>query len=408
MSTPATNFPMRAAARNDIPRAGRLLLSLLHRLESGTLVFTAPDGTTTTFRGAHPGPAADLTFRDWGVAAEAIRSAEIGLAECYRDRRMHTSDLTAFLMLCAANQAALEKVFYGKPLVALWLRFKHFLRSNTRGNSRKNIQAHYDLSNRFYAQWLDATMSYSSALFEGDAARPMEAAQIAKYERILTVLDPQPGDRILEIGCGWGGFAEHAAATRGVHVHGITLSRAQLAFARERMEAKGLSDRVSLEYVDYRDVRGQYDAIVSIEMFEAVGERYWPTYFRTVYDRLKPGGRAVIQAITIDEAAFPRYRATSDFIREYIFPGGMLAPVSRFVRDAEAAGLAAREPFRFGLDYAATLAWWRERVNAAAESIKPLGFDEKFLQLWRFYLCYCEAGFRTGRTDVMQIELARP
>lgn len=407
MSTPATNYPLGAARQNDIPRAGRLLLSLLGRLDTGTLTFTAPDGTTTTFRGVHPGPTADIAFHDWGVATEAIRSAEIGLAECYRDGRLHTNDLTAFLMLCTANQAALEKVFYGKPLVALWLRFKHFLRSNTRTNSKKNIQAHYDLSNDFYAKWLDGTMTYSSALFEGDAKRAVEEAQTAKYERILKVLNPKPGARILEIGCGWGGFAEHAAAARGVEVHGITLSRAQLAFARERVAKKGLADRVTLEYIDYRDVQGQYDYIVSIEMFEAVGERYWPTYFKAVYGRLKPGGRAVIQAITIDEAAFPRYRATSDFIREYIFPGGMLAPISRFVRDAKDAGLEAREPFLFGLDYAATLAWWRERVNAAADTIKPLGFDEKFLQLWRFYLSYCEAGFRAGRTDVMQIELVK-
>ena len=408
MSSPATEFPLRAARHGNMPRAGRLLLSLLHRLDTGTLTFTAPDGSTTTYRGAHPGPAADLKFDDWGVASEVIRSAEIGLAECYRDGRLHTNDLTAFLMLCTANQAALEKVFYGKPLVALWLRFKHFLRSNTRTNSKKNIQAHYDLSNDFYAQWLDGTMSYSSALFEGDAKRTMEAAQTAKYERILKALDPKPDARILEIGCGWGGFAEHAAATRGVKVHGITLSSAQLAYARERIAKKGLADRATLEYIDYRDVQGEYDYIVSIEMFEAVGERYWPTYFRTVHDRLKPGGRAVIQAITIDEAAFPRYRATSDFIREYIFPGGMLAPVNRFVSDATGAGLEARDPHRFGLDYAATLAWWRERVNAAAENIKPLGFDEKFLQLWRFYLSYCEAGFRTARTDVMQIELVKP
>ncbi|MBL8520991.1 MAG: class I SAM-dependent methyltransferase [Betaproteobacteria bacterium] len=408
MSTPATDFPIGVARRDDIPRAGRLLLTLLSRLEAGTLTFTAPGGTTTTFRGAHPSPVADIAFLDWGVATEAIRSAEIGLAECYRDGRLHTHDLTAFLTLCAANQSALERVFYGRPLVALWLRFKHFLRSNTRANSKKNIHAHYDLSNDFYALWLDGTMSYSSALFEGDAGRSMEAAQTAKYERILQMLDPKPGERILEIGCGWGGFAEHAARTRGVRVHGITLSRAQLAFAQARMARAGLSGLVDLQYVDYRDVQGQYDAIVSIEMFEAVGERYWPTYFRTVHDRLKSGGRAVIQAITIDEAAFARYRATSDFIREYIFPGGMLAPPSRFVHDARAAGLVAGAPHRFGADYAATLAWWRERVNAAAQPIRALGFDEQFLQLWRFYLCYCEAGFRSGRTDVMQIELAKP
>jgi cyclopropane-fatty-acyl-phospholipid synthase len=398
---------MAASTPAALPAAAHLFYKLMERLEAGTLAFTAPDGTTRVFRGAQEGPHADLRFGDWGVAREAMKAAEIGLAECYCDGRLHTSDLTAFLLLCAANERALATVFYGKPLVALFFRVKHWLRRNTRANAKRNIQAHYDLSNAFYALWLDETMTYSAALFEGDVARPMAAAQTAKYERILRLLDPQPGATILEIGCGWGGFAAHAARSRGLKVHGITLSAAQLAFARERMAKEGLADRVNIDLIDYRDVTGQYDHVVSIEMFEAVGERYWPTYFRAVHDRLKRGGRALIQAITIDEAAFARYRATSDFIREYIFPGGMLAPLSRFVADAEAAGLKAARPYRFGADYAATLAWWRERVNAAAQDIKSLGFDERFLQLWRFYLCYCEAGFRAGRTDVMQIELRR-
>lgn len=392
-----------------LPTAARVFYKLMERLDTGTLTFTAPDGQTQVFRGTRhgDGPHADIRFKDWGVAAEAIKSAEIGLAECYRDGRLETTDLTAFLLLCAANEKALAEVFYGKPLVALFFRFKHWLRSNTRSNAKKNIHAHYDLSNAFYQSWLDETMTYSAALFEGEAMRPMAAAQTAKYERILKVLDPKPGETILEIGCGWAGFACHAAHTRGVNVHGITLSTAQLAYARSRIAREGVADKVTLELIDYRDVAGQYDHVVSIEMFEAVGERYWPSYFRVVHERLRPGGRALIQAITIDEAAFERYRATSDFIREYIFPGGMLAPVSRFVADAREAGLDANEPYRFGHDYAATLAWWLQRVNVASERIKSLGFDEKFLQLWRFYLCYCEAGFRAGRTDVMQIELRK-
>jgi len=286
-------------------------------------------------------------------------------------------------------------------------RIKHMLRSNTRANARKNIHAHYDLSNDFYRLWLDDTMTYSSAVFHGDYSTPMAEAQTAKYERILQVLNPAPGATILEIGCGWGGFAEHAARTRNVKVTCITLSRAQLEFAAARITAAGLDQLVELHLIDYRDVRGEFDYIVSIEMFEAVGERFWPTYFKAVHDRLKRGGRAVIQSITIDEAAFPRYRETSDFIREYIFPGGMLAPIPRFIADANAAGLSAGEPFRFGIDYAETLKWWLHRVNEKVADIKLLGFDEKFLQLWRFYLCYCEAGFRTGRTNVMQIELAK-
>ncbi len=390
-----------------LPAVARIFYGLMKRLDTGALSFTSPEGFTTQFRGPHPGPTADLRFSDWGVAGEVLKSAEIGLAECYRDGRVHTSDLTAFLMLCAENQKALESVFYGKPLVALLFRIKHMLRSNTKAKAKKNISAHYDLSNEFYQMWLDETMTYSSPVFDGDSSRTMERAQIAKYERMLEVLNPKPGETILELGCGWGGFAEHAARTRGVHVTGITLSKAQLTFAVKRMADAKLDHLANLQLIDYRDIRGQFDYIVSIEMFEAVGERYWSTFFRTVHERLKPGGRAMIQSITIDEAAFPRYRETSDFIREYVFPGGMLAPIPRLIADAEATGLETGEPYRFGLDYAQTLKWWLHRVNEKAVHIKPMGFDEKFLQIWRFYLCYCEAGFRSGRTDVIQIELRK-
>lgn len=392
---------------DHLPAIAILFYSLIKRLDRGSLTFTSPEGHTTLFRGAHPGPHADLRITDWRVASEAIKAAEIGVAESYRDGRMFTSDLTAFLMLCVENEKALEKVFYGKPLVALLFRIKHLLRANTRAQAKKNISAHYDLSNSFYQLWLDETMSYSSAVFSGDETQSMASAQNAKYARILDVLKPMPGQTILEIGCGWGGFAEYAAQTRGVKVTGITLSNAQLEFARKRIENAQLDHLVDLQLIDYRDVQGQFDFVVSIEMFEAVGERYWNTYFKTVRNRLKPKGRAVIQSITIAEEVFARYRQTSDFIREYIFPGGMLAPIPRFIADAKKQGLSAGEPYRFGLDYADTLKWWLQRVNAKANEIKPLGFDEKFLQIWRFYLCYCEAGFRTGRTDVMQIELTR-
>jgi cyclopropane-fatty-acyl-phospholipid synthase len=392
---------------DKLPAIARTFYALMRRLDSGVLTFTSPEGVTTQFKGVHEGPHADLRFADWGVARVALKSAEIGLAECYRDGRLFTGHLTQFLELCVANQRALESVFYGKPLIALFFRIKHLLRANTKARAKKNIHAHYDLSNDFYKLWLDETMTYSSAVFAGDFHQPLEIAQIAKYERILQVLNPKPGETILEIGCGWGGFAEHAAKTRGVKVTGITLSNAQLQFAQTRMKAANLDSLVDLRLIDYRDVQGQWDYVVSIEMFEAVGERFWPTYFETVHNRLKPNGRAVIQAITIEESAFDRYRATSDFIREYIFPGGMLAPIERFVADAKRAHLSAEEPYRFGLDYAETLKIWLARVNARVADIKPLGFDDKFLQLWRFYLCYCEAGFRTGRTDVMQIELRR-
>ena len=389
------------------PRIANLFYRLMRRLDCGTLTFTSPEGTTTQFRGAHPGPAADIRFDDWGVAAAAFKSADIGLAECYRDGRVHSADLTAFLLLCTANQRALERVFYGQPLIAFLFRVKHMLRRNTRANAKKNIHAHYDLSNDFYRLWLDDSMTYSSALYANDRAQAMASAQTAKYERILQKLNPQPGETMLEIGCGWGAFAEYAAKTRAVQVTGITLSSAQLAYARKRIADADLAGMVNLQLIDYRDIRGTFDHVVSIEMFEAVGERYWPVFFETVHDRLKPGGHAMVQTITIAEEAFPRYRETSDFIREYIFPGGMLVPIPRFIDAARRAGLASGDPHRFGIDYADTLAWWRQRFNVQVAAIKPLGFDDRFLQLWRFYFCYCEAGFRAGRTDVMQIELTR-
>jgi cyclopropane-fatty-acyl-phospholipid synthase len=403
--------PLAYAQSHNLPAAAKMLFRVLKQIDTGSLTFTSPEGHTMTFKGPHAGPHADVRFADWGVAKQALKSAEIGLAESYRDGRLFTSNLTAFLELCALNERALAEVFYGKPLVALFFRLKHFFRANTKRGSKKNISAHYDLSNDFYKLWLDETMTYSSALFNGNTAQPLADAQTAKYERILQVINPKAGETILEIGCGWGGFAEHAAKTRGVKVHGITLSREQLAFAQARIAKAGLEALATFEFIDYRDVarktNAQHDYIVSIEMFEAVGEKYWPTYFKAVHDCLKPNGRAVIQAITIEEKAFEGYRATSDFIREYIFPGGMLAPVNRFIRDAEAQGLRAGTPHLFGRDYGETLRLWHERVNAQVAEIKPLGFDEKFLQMWRFYLCYCEAGFRAQRTDVMQIELTR-
>jgi cyclopropane-fatty-acyl-phospholipid synthase len=395
------------AQEHKLPTIARTFYALVKRLDTGVLTFTSPEGVTTQFKGVHHGPHADLRFADWGVAKEALKAAEIGLAECYRDHRLFTTNLTSFLELCVANQRALEAVFYGKPLVALFFRIRHMLRANTKARAKKNILAHYDLSNAFYKLWLDSTMTYSSALFNGDCHQPLANAQTAKYERILQVLNPKPGETILEIGCGWGGFAEHAAKTRGVKVTGITLSKAQLQFACNRISQQSLDHLVELLLIDYRDVRGQWDYVVSIEMFEAVGERYWPVYFESLHNRLKPNGRAVIQAITISEENFERYRATSDFIREYIFPGGMLAPEARFIKDAKRAGLTAETPYRFGADYAETLKRWHDAVNAKVSDIQRLGFDDKFLQLWRFYLCYCEAGFRTGRTDVMQIELRK-
>ena len=388
--------------------AARTLFKLLSNIAVGRLTVTTPEGVRRVFKGAEPGPAGDLEIRDWKAVGRMLRAAEIGVAEAWRDGLIATSDMTAFLAVCEANEKVLEKIYYGNWLVAAAFRIAHAFRANTREGSKKNIHAHYDLGNGFYSMWLDRTMTYSSGLFTQDHGGSLEAAQEAKYERMLEVLAVGPEHHVLEIGCGWGGFAEYAVRTRGCRWTGITISKAQLEYARHRIKEAGLQDKVSLRFQDYRDLEGEFDRIVSVEMIEAVGERWWPRYFRTVHDRLKPGGRAMVQAITIDESAFEKYRRTSDFIREFIFPGGMLASVERFSKEARGAGLTVHEPFRFGGHYAETLRRWLERVNRHEAEIKVLGFDDKFLALWRFYLHYCEVGFNAKRTDVVHLELGRP
>jgi cyclopropane-fatty-acyl-phospholipid synthase len=314
--------------------------------------------------------------------------------------------LTALLRLAIRNENSLDKAIFGGKLMGLWYKLKHLLRPNTRKGSKKNIHAHYDIGNNFYALWLDPSWTYSSGIFYGDFAISLEHAQQRKYQRIIDVLELKAGDRVLEIGCGWGGFAEHAAS-RDIHVHGVTISQSQLDFANARIAKKGLSNLVNLEMCDYRDLKGSYDAIVSIEMFEAVGEKFWPTYFSTVQQRLKPNGMALIQSITIDEARFERYRAGTDFIQQYIFPGGMLPSPTRFEKIAARHNLTSVEQFAFGPDYAETLRKWSKNFESERERITEQGFDMPFQRIWQLYFAYCEAGFDEGRTDVVQFLLKK-
>ena len=391
----------------SVPRSGRLLLSLLARLRHGRLNLVVPGGQAFSFAGDLPGPDATIYLRDWQVFDEVRRSGDVGFAEAYLDERWQTPDLGALLELIAINRAVLERLLYGKWWGRLYYRLRHLRRANTREGARKNIFSHYDLGNVFYRSWLDETMTYSAALFEGDQGRTLEQAQIAKYERILQRLGVCANDHVLEIGCGWGGFAEYAARTRGCRVHGITLSPAQLEFARQRIREAGLSPLVEFSLTDYRDVQGSFDYVVSIEMFEAVGERFWPAYFSVVRDRLKRGGSAVVQTITIADELFAQYRKSTDFIQQYIFPGGMLPSPSAFRKLAGSAGLTLRSEHCFGIDYAETLKCWRGRYRKANNKLRALGFDARFERLWNFYLVYCEAGFRAASTDVMQWELHR-
>ena len=395
--------PRRGAARE--PAAMRLLQGLVARLAHGRLALTTPDGATRSFGTGDSAPAS-LAIRDWKVAADTLRGGDVGFAQAYIDGRWDTTDLTRLLTLLAANQDALERAFYGRALVRAALRLRHLLRSNTKAQARRNIVAHYDLGNAFYALWLDPSMTYSSALFDGVPGRTLEDAQHAKYARVFDELALAPGGRVLEIGSGWGSFALHAAR-RGARVTGLSLSHAQTAQARERVTHAGVADRVEFHLRDYRDERGRYDAVASIEMIEAVGERWWPTYFRAVRNALVPGGRACIQAITIADARFARYRTQSDFIQQYIFPGGMLPSPSRLIAEAKAAGLDVVGVKAFGDDYATTLERWLAAFDAQRVHVRALGFDDRFIRCWRFYLAYCAAGFATQTTDVAQYTFVR-
>lgn len=399
------NPALQNAVRRTGPLSARLFLAMLERLNHGHLELITPHGTTLTFGDLHQPPSAQLRILDWRACGAILRAGDIGFGEAYGNGWVETTDLTALLMLAMRNRTALSSAVEGGKLASWWYRLRHLLRANTRSGSRRNIHAHYDLGNDFYHLWLDETMTYSSAIFSA-ADQSLVAAQAAKYERILEQLGLRPGDRVLEIGCGWGGFAEHAAR-QGIHVHGVTISSEQLRFACERMRNQRLDQLAQLELRDYRDLTDHYDAIVSIEMFEAVGERFWQTYFDTIAARLKSGGKALIQSITIDEAVFERYRGSADFIREFIFPGGMLPSHERFSRIAQRAGLAMRDRFHFGRDYAETLRRWNEAFQDRREEVMALGFDERFRRLWHLYYVFCEVGFDEGQTDVVQFLLQK-
>ncbi len=396
------------ALPTGIPAAARTVLQLLQRLQHGSLTLQQPDGTLRHF-GPGGSPAAAITLRNWNVCSAALRSGDIGFAESYIAGDWTTPHLTDLLQLFIANRHQVDSMVYGSWAGRLLYRVRHLLHRNTRAGSQKNIHAHYDLGNAFYRLWLDDTMNYSSAWFQGDPTGDLRTAQHAKVRRALEQAGVQAGDRVLEIGCGWGALAEMATTEMGASVTGVTLSTEQLAFARARMERLGTSAQADLRLQDYRDIDdGPYDAICSIEMVEAVGRAYWPTYFQSVHRLLKPGGRACIQSIVIDDRLFERYIGSTDFIQQYIFPGGCLPCPREFRREAEAAGLQVQEEFAFGADYAETLRRWRERFLAQRAQILQQGFDERFMHIWEFYLAYCEAAFTMGDIDVVQYTLVKP
>ncbi|MDD3446503.1 MAG: cyclopropane-fatty-acyl-phospholipid synthase [Zavarzinia sp.] len=393
----------RALALPGLTRWLRLLLRLAGHMETGCVLLTLPGGPTIALRGHAPGPHAEIMVRNRRFARRVLTGGGLGFAESFIDGDWDSPDLVALLGLVNRNEALLQRMLDGKPWVRLLARLGHVLNRNDRAGSRRNIARHYDLGNAFYGAWLDETMTYSAAVFS--AGTDLASAQRAKYDLIAGKLALRPDDRLLEIGCGWGGFAEHAARHHGARVTAITISPAQYDHARRRIFEAGLTERAEIRLQDYRDLDGRFDKIASIEMFEAVGEAYWPVYFQRLADLLTPGGRAALQVITIDERHFPRYRRGVDFIQKHVFPGGMLPSPTAFRQEAARAGLVPFAETRHGADYARTLGLWRHRFEAAFDSIRPLGFDEDFRRLWHYYLAYCEAGFATESIDVAQIGL---
>jgi cyclopropane-fatty-acyl-phospholipid synthase len=394
-------------ALGDLPRLARMALRYASHIRRGTLEAVLPDGRRYLFGGHEPGPSATIIIQDLGFARRLFKGGDIGIAEAYLRGEWETPDLTQFLYLFCVNHEMIQSMLSNKPLVRAAQTLRHWLNRNTKLQAKRNIQSHYDLGNKFYSAWLDGSMTYSAALFDRGAS-DLAAAQLHKYQSLADRIDLQSGQHVLEIGCGWGGFAEFMAKTRDVHVVGLTLSQEQCDYAKSRIFSAGLNEKVDIRLQDYRDETGIYDRIASIEMIEAVGEQFWPTYFRQLRDRLVSGGIAGIQAITIQDRYFAGYRREIDFIRRYVFPGGMLPTPTILKNLGEGFGLPLIGEKIFGEDYAKTLVAWRQRFRAAWPSIVPLGFDERFRRLWEYYLAYCEAGFLSGNIDVRQMVFAKP
>lgn len=400
-----------AAARHSlqfdgVPFLARLALRLASQLRCGTVHVRLPDRRVVTLRGDLPGPSATIELNNYRFARSLVLGGDIGMAEAYIRGDWTTPDLTQLLYVFCLNEDLVESAFAGNVLVRLCRQALHRLRRNTKEGSRHNIHRHYDLGNEFFAAWLDSSMTYSSALFPAETA-DLPAGQRHKYEQLAKAIELQPGQSVLEIGCGWGGFAEFAAKTYGANVLALTISKEQHEFARRRIHEAGLAEKVEVRLQDYRDQDGHFDRIASIEMIEAVGEQFWPAYFYQLSQRLKPGGLAGIQAITVRDELFDSYRQRVDFIQRYIFPGGMLPSASILRSLGERFEMPVIRERVFGQDYAKTLAVWRDNFSRAWTDLTSLGFDEPFRRLWEYYLCYCEAGFRAGKIDVGQLVFAR-
>ena len=393
--------------QQNLPRYFARVFDLVGKLNSGRVDFILPDGRRFRAEGSKPGPVAEVKINNPDVFARLVREGDLGFCDAYLDGWWTTPDLQAFMDFIHADNDDMYDGFPGMALVRAWEKARFWFQSNTKRQALKNISYHYDLGNDFYSLWLDDTMTYSSALFK-TSQESLEKAQIAKYASMVDQMGVKPGDHVLEIGCGWGGFAEYAAKERGLKVTGLTISKEQLDYANKRIKSKGLSDQVNLKLQDYRDETGVYDGVASIEMFEAVGEKYWPVYFDKIKQCLKPGKQATLQIITIQDARWDVYRKSVDFIQKYIFPGGMLPSPSVLRQEIHRAGLSVQHSIEFGKSYSQTLRRWFEVFNNKWDDISAMGFDDRFRRMWNFYLTSCAATFESGNCDVTQITLQKP
>ena len=393
--------------QTDLPRYFTRVFAMAQEMNNGRIDFVMPDGRTFRAEGKQPGHVAEIRIHNPDLFARLIREGDLGFCDAYLDNWWSTPDLQAFMDLIHADNENMYDGFPGQGMVRMFEKFRFWMQRNHKSQARKNISYHYDLGNDFYGLWLDDTMTYSSALFE-TGQESHEAAQTAKYKSMVDQMGVKPGDHILEIGSGWGGFAEYAAKERGLKVTGLTISEEQFYYAKKRVEKAGISDLVDFKLQDYRDETGMYDGIASIEMFEAVGEKYWPVYFETVRERLKPGANATLQIITVHDRRWDIYKRGVDFIQKYIFPGGMLPSPKALKAQVEKAGLNVERSIEFGQSYNISLRRWHETFNEKWDQIAEMGFDDRFRRMWNFYLTSCASTFESGNCDVTQITIKRP
>jgi cyclopropane-fatty-acyl-phospholipid synthase len=393
--------------QKNLPRYFATAFGVTKKGQNGCIDFVLDDGRTFRAEGPHPGPVCEIQIHNFGIFERLLREGQLGFCDAYLDGQWSTPDLQAFMDYIHADNDEVFDSFPGQKLVQFYERLRFWMQGHSKGQARKNISYHYDLGNDFYGLWLDKTMTYSSALFE-TGQESLEEAQTAKYASMVDQMGVNAGDHVLEIGCGWGGFAEYAAKERGLSVTCLTISKEQIKYAQDRINAAGLQDLVTLKLQDYRDETGVYDGIASIEMFEAVGEKYWPSYFQTVHDRLKPGGQATLQIITVRDDRFEIYRKSVDFIQKYIFPGGMLPSPLVLSKQAQEAGLKVVKSIEFGESYSETLRRWHDTFNDKWDQVLAMGFDDRFRRMWNFYLTSCAATFHYGNCDVTQITISKP